>query len=364
MAVIAEAAKAVFRAEAELGLPVDAGWADKVEQLSILCEAGGSATHIAFLVTAMLAKSVDGAVDLYAIKPTHSKGNQNSFSARTLCHAVVVPLAAELGVNIGVNGREPLNNQPYFRMTSLGDGTPVHSRARPAFDYMVSLVEELQRGTPAQARVALRAFIAVRRRYQTIYATSNGALTVTWATLATAIQRLVAENSEGGRRAQAVVAGLFDVFAGTERVESGRINDPSRHYPGDVAVRNMAGEWDKAVEVRDKEVAESDVYIFGRTCLSKGVREAAIVLASPFQPRLNDLAVATWAANSGLGLTLFYGWPRFVDQVLFWSSMAKPQAVEVAVATIEARLVAVQASSASVLKWHQLTRAEDGRAQL
>ncbi|MDA8457146.1 restriction endonuclease, SacI family [Acidovorax sp. GBBC 3334] len=357
MAVIADEARVVFRAEAEVGLTVDAEWARKVEVLSRLCEVGGSATHIAFLVTAMLAKSVDGEVDLYAIKPTHSLGNQNAFSARTLCHGVVVPLAAELGVNIGVNGREPLNNQPYFRMTALGDGTPVHTRARPAFDYMVSLVDELQSYTRVQARVALRAFIAVRRRYQTVYATSSGALTVTWATLPTAIQRLVEENSEGGRRAQAVVAGLFDVFAGADQVESGRINDPSRHYPGDVAVRNAAGGWDKAVEVRDKVVAESDVYIFGRTCLAKGVREAAIVLAAPFQPRLNNLAVANWAANSGLGITLFYGWAYFVDQVLFWSGAPKAQAVEAAVATIEERLVAVQASPASVLIWHSLTRA-------
>ncbi|MGQ0711892.1 MAG: restriction endonuclease, SacI family [Rhodoferax sp.] len=317
---------------------------------------GGSATHLAFLVTAMLAKSVDGAADLYAIKPTHADGNQNAFSARTLCHGVVVPLAAELDVNIGVNGREPLNNQPYFRMVRLGDGTPVAKRSQAAFDFMVDLVEELQGYTPTQARVALRAFIAVRRRYQAIYATNNGALAITWATLARAIEQLVAENSEGGRRAQAVVAGLFDVFAGPERVESGRINDPSRHYPGDVAVRAEVGSWSKAVEVRDKVVVESDVYVFGRTCLSKGVREAAFLLAAPSQPRLNDLAIATWAANAGIGMTLYYGWPYFVDQVLFWAEVPKSRAVEVAVVAIEARLIAVQASPASVQAWHQLTR--------
>lgn len=356
MAVAPEVARRVFREEAEIGLPLDAGWVAKVEELSRLCEVGGSATHLAFLVTAMLAKSVDGSADLFAIKPAHADGNQNAFSARTLCHGVVVPLAAELGVSIGVNGREPLNNQPYFRMVRLGDGTPVAPRAQATFNYMVGLVEELQGYSPPQARAALRAFIAVRRRYQTVYAASTGASTVTWATLATAIEQLVAENSEGGRRAQAVVAGLFDVFAGTDRVESGRINDPSRHYPGDVAVRGAAGGWSKAVEVRDKAVAESDVYIFGRTCLSKGVRQAAILLAAPAQTRLNDLAIATWAASAGLGLTLFYGWPYFVDQVLFWAEAPKPEAVEVAVAAIEARLIAVQASPASVQSWHRLTR--------
>lgn len=360
MTVDPNVARTVFRTEAEVGLSVDDEWVRKGEELSTLCTAGGAATHIAFLMTAMLAKAVDDAVDLDAIKPKHAAGNPNAYSARTLCHGVVVPLAAELGVNIGVTGREPLNNQPYFRMVRLGDETPVATQARPAFEYMLGLVEELKGCTRAQARVALRAFIAVRRRYQAVYATNNGALIVNWATLATAIERLVEADSEGGRRAQAAVAGLFDVFAGADRVESGRINDPSRHYPGDVAVRSAEGGWEKAVEVRDKQVTESDVYIFGRTCLAKGVREAVILLAAPHQPQLNHGNIATWAANSGLGMTLFYGWHGFVDQILLWGQTPKPEAVEAAVTRIEARLVAVQASAASVEMWHRLTRADAG----
>ena len=54
-----------------------------------------------------------------------------------------MPVAAELGISLGVTGREPLNNQPYFRMTRLGDETPVHGRGRAAFDYMLELVGEL-----------------------------------------------------------------------------------------------------------------------------------------------------------------------------------------------------------------------------
>ena len=361
MAISADMAKAVFRAEAEAadGSGVDTDWSAKVETLSSLCLSGGSSTHIAFLGTAILAKAVDEDVDLFAIKPRHAGNNENAYSARTLCHNVIVPLAAELGVNIGVNGREPLNNQPYFRMTHLGDGTPIHPRAKPAFDYMLGLVNELQDRSSEYARRALRAFIAVRRRHQTVYARSEGAIAVSWATLASTIAWFVAENSEGGRRAQAVVAGLFDVFAGPEWVESGRINDPSRHYPGDVAVRSRSGGWEKVVEVRDKHVADSDVYIFGRSCLVKGVREAAVVLAAPYQPRLNDSAICLWATRSGLGLTLFYGWDTFVEQVLYWSGMPKPDAAQFAVERIEARLIGVQASVDSVATWHRITRLPD-----
>jgi hypothetical protein len=152
--------------------PGDGEWVAKVERLSLLCEQGVSKTHIAFLGTVMLAKAVDQRADLFSIKPTHAEAGDRdrAFSARTLCHGVLVPLAAELGISLGVTGREPLNNQPYFRMTRLDDGTPVHAGGRKAFDYMVSLVRELQGITnKKRAACALRAFISVRRREQPRY---------------------------------------------------------------------------------------------------------------------------------------------------------------------------------------------------
>jgi hypothetical protein len=108
---------AVFREEAEYAESgdLDALWVEKVEEFSRLCEESVSKTHIAFLGTAMLAKSVNHEADLFAIKPDHAPDNPLAFSARTLCHGIIVPLSAELGISIGVTGREPLNNQPYFR---------------------------------------------------------------------------------------------------------------------------------------------------------------------------------------------------------------------------------------------------------
>ena len=79
-----------------------------------------------------------------------AKLNPNAFSARVLAEKVLVPLSAELGFSYGVTSRQPLSNQPYFRMTRLGDNTPIQRGSRPAFDYC-------ETGT----RKALRAFIAV-----------------------------------------------------------------------------------------------------------------------------------------------------------------------------------------------------------
>jgi hypothetical protein len=357
-----EDAREMLRAQAAAianGTVVSASWQEKVERLSQLCEEGASKTHIAFLGTVLLAKALDRSADLYAIKPTLDKGNASAFSARTLCHSVLVPLAAELGINLGVTGREPLNNQPYFRMTRLGDATPIHPGGRAAFDYMLELVKELQAAPSEDAGIqGIRAFIAVRRAYQPRYAAAAGAIAVSPEQLTAAIAAFVRDNSEGGKRAQAVVAGLFDVFAGDGRVESGRINDPSRKYPGDVCVRSAETPevFEKAIEVRDKPVQLSDIQIFGKKCIDMGIREAAIVMVGERQQAVDRAALATWAADFGLGLTLFIGWDTFVDQVLFWAELPKPDAAVQAAICIETRLLGVEALPASVQRWQELVR--------
>ena len=343
--------------EADLG-QFDSIWFKKVERLSQLCEVGVSKTHIAFLGTAMIAKAMRLDVDLFAIKPLHAKNNPNAFSARTLCHSVLVPLAADLAISIGVTGREPLNNQPYFRMTRLGDDTPVHSGGRAAFDYMVKLIDELQTlSTKEDARAALVAFIAERRRHQPRYTAATGETLITAGTLSSAIRALIQAGSESGRRAQAAVAGLMDAFAGPDRVESGRINDPSRRHPGDVCVRAVddPDTWEKAFEVRDKPVTASDVKIFANKCIDMGVREAAIVAIADSQASLDDTKLSEWANELGMGMTLFTSWESIVDQTLFWAGEPKSTVARRAVGFIHDRLIAVETTPEAVSLWAQLT---------
>lgn len=355
-----EAAAALMRREAKLAEcgPIDKKWQEYVLELSRLCEVGKARTHVAFLGTSILARATDATVDLFAIKPTRHDGKGEAYCARNLCEQVLVPLAAEIGIHLGVTGRQPLNNQPYFRINRLGDDTSVRKGgAKAAFDYAVELVHLLQEMTDtAEARNALRAFIAVRKGFQPRYISGEGALTVTPESLAPCLEALVSENSEGGKRAQAAVAGMFDLFAGDERVECGRINDPSRKYPGDVCIGSPEEGWEKAIEVRDKLVTLSDVYIFGKKCVDMGVREAAIVMVSPRQDRLDGQALESWAAGYGIGMTLFYGWPTFVEQSLFWAQPSKPEAALAAVERIEARLIAIEASPEAVTLWQALTR--------
>ena len=352
-------AQALVRGVAAAAEPdqVDPIWFDRVRTLSRLCEEGVSRTHIAFLGTAMIAKSLRSDVDLFAIKPKHSPDNPRAYSARSLCHGVLVPLAPELGVNIGVTGREPLNNQPYFRMTRLADGTPVHAGARAAFDHMVEMVRDLQElPTLGSARAALAAFIAERRQHRPHYVMPTDDPTIGADALPGAIEALVRENSENGRRAQAVVAGLLDAFAGPDRVESGRINDPSRRHPGDVCVRSAEdrSRWEKAFEVRDKVVSVSDVRLFTRKCLTMGVLEAAVVAVAGNQPPLDIRELSKQADTAGMGLMVFTGWESITKQALFWAGEPRPTAVRRAVGFIGERLIAVEASPTALRLWAEL----------
>ena len=337
---------------------VYAAWVERIQKLSELCESGGAKTHIAFVGTALIAKAVCSEVDLKAIKPKHAAGNRNAFSARSLCHGVLVPLAVELGIDIGATGREPLNNQPYFRMTRLDDGTPVHERSRPAFEFMLSMIDDLQRlATTDEARVALVAFVAVRREHLPGFVDWKRRDEIDSERLARAIHLLVSDDSEHGRRAQAVVAGLMDAFAGPSRVESGRINDPSRRYPGDVCVRAVGspGSWEKAFEVRDKPVSLADVRIFARTCSRSRVAEAAVVAVAEHQGVIGDTVLAGLSHDLGIAVTVFTDWRDFVRQVLFWASDSATVTARLAVQFIRERLIAVETSPATVSLWVELT---------
>lgn len=125
-----------------------------------------------------------------------------AFSARTLAEGVLVPVADDLGIHLGVTSPQPLNNQPYFRMVRLGEDTPVSGAGRPQFDYMVELIAKLSRLSANESRKALRAFVYVRRQFQPRYVDAPGEFHVTPNSLVRAVTVFISGNSEGGKRAR------------------------------------------------------------------------------------------------------------------------------------------------------------------
>ncbi len=207
--------------------------------------------------------------------------------------------------------------------------------------------------TEAEAKEALRSFIQIRRKYQPSYQAHKVDGQISPSELVLKIRTFVESDSEGGKRAQAVVAGLLDVFAGPGRVASGKINDPSRHFPGDISLRPADEDpsSEKAIEVRDKPVSLPDILIFARKCLGSGIREAVVVAVSPKQAPIPMQKLQEWGERHSAIVTLFLGWDDFVTQALFWSEIPQTDAANLALSAIYERLVEFEISGVGANHW-------------
>lgn len=355
-----EQARRILLEEAEAeaqGQAIPGAWVSAIEAFSDACEAS-SRTHVAMLGTAMLAKATRLDADALAVKEGAS--TPGAYSARGLGHTVLVPSAPLLGIHLGVTGREPLNNQPYFRVqrATLAELLPlVRSHAQTPVRLLVSLLEQLdQVATEQEARLALRAFIRVRRLRQPYYPQASLAEgQMPPPELLARIERLVASDSEGGKRAQSVVAGLMDAVADPALVEADRINDPDRHFAGDVGVlRPGEGrQWERVFEVRDKVVAAADLLLFARKLVEGQVARGAMVAVAQGQAPLASHEAEGWAADHGVDLVVFVGWRALVEQALFWGSREPMVAAGLAFQHIRQRLIELEASEKAVALWDQ-----------
>lgn len=354
-AIDLEVARQTFANSLELA---DAGGADPVWEagianLSNICETAPK-THIAFIGTALLAKASNLAVDVFAL---HVKaGTPGAYSARTVAQHVLVPAARLAKVDIGVSGKEPLNNQPYFRHHHVSREMVVHSRAKGALDAVCDLLDELSKVTDSEGALsALAAFVVVRRKYWKApapYSSAEGALLLI--EFVQLLEDFVAENSEGGRRAQAVAAGLMDAFQNAGFVETQRINDPSRDIPGDIAVYDTADESSAmprmVVEVRDKHITDNDLDIFSAQA-AKVVGRAAMLAVSLGQPQIDIATAQKKAAAIGLDLAVFVGWTPYARQIFFWHPEDAAKAIRAAHEFIYERLIDLECSTEAQGAW-------------
>ncbi|WP_160161980.1 restriction endonuclease, SacI family [Streptomyces sp. F-3] len=242
-----------------------------------LREADAPKTYTAALVTALLARACDENVDPLSIK---EKYGERAFSLRTLCHSVVVPMSVELGFDLGATGREPINNQPFFRYDHYSDITRVTAKARPYLARLsnaLARVDEENYSTEesfyALASV-LTVCIAVAKKKRHVAVGSA----IVEASLIAETQKFVTSGRDIPRKLQACVAAGLDMAY--EEVISRRINDPSRDLPGDVQVV-LDGAPLLTVEVRGKSVSGEELEQFVRSATGAGFSRVALMVDAP-----------------------------------------------------------------------------------
>lgn len=139
---------AITLAESDKSVPEE--WEERAEIIGNL----QAKTYTPFLGTALLAKATDGRIDALAIKMESGPGG---YSARGLCHKVLVPASRENQFSIRNTGPEPLNNQPFFRYDRVDQVERVKND--DLHERLVPFLKEANKLSPDEARMALAAFL-------------------------------------------------------------------------------------------------------------------------------------------------------------------------------------------------------------
>lgn len=273
-----------------------------------------SKTFTVALGTALLAKATEPDIDPLALKAT---SGPRAYSARGLAHGVLVPAAVEFNFDLRATGREPLNNQPFFRYDRVDAMDRVHARSREAHAYLVESLSAVDKLAQHEAAAALAAFIRHRMRAaQERHSFSVSAPTDSLVEAIDVTARFLLDGAEGGKRAQAIVAAAFDLVFST--VTTGRINDPSRRVPGDIHV--MAnGVVRLAVESRHKPVVPTEGIRFASALREHDIPAGLIAALHPGQTPLDRRFVLQASENRGVPVTVIEGIEELLTTAVTWS---------------------------------------------
>jgi SacI restriction endonuclease len=277
--------RGVVLAESDTVLP--ALWTDRVRRISD-CP---SKTYIAALGTALLAKATEPQVDALSVK---SKAGPRAYSMRGVVR-VLVEKAPIYGYHLGRTGPEPLNNQPWFGSDRVDRFENVRRDVMPFHREMVRYLSDLNQASADEALLGLGAFLRERIAFSEAERLAAAKITVggasSLAELVDVLIRFLREDTEGGRRGQALVASLFDL--GHDEVSLGAINDPTGI---DVSITDE-GRLLLVIEVKQKPVDEAAVLHAAERAVARGADKALLVALSPDQRQLDRERVVRQAAG-------------------------------------------------------------------
>lgn len=335
-------------------------WLDITQRLDSACD-GNNLTFIAFLGTALLAKATNIEVDPTSLKAKLS--TPGAYSARSLAQHVLTAHAPRLGINLGVKGREPLNNQPFFGKDYVNEDfrSFVHPQGQAAFDIILEGLQKLVLiNSEYEARKALRSFLSSRIIPELDVKLVNHQKKISITLLKHNIKTFIHDNGENGKRAQAVAGALLqslfneEIQQGKKEILSSKVHDPDRNFPGDVAIIDCeSNKIEYSFEVRDKPVEETDAHHFVVKVIELNCK-IGIVAVNQHQTEFDTTNVVEWAWNKGVILIIYFGWERFIEDTIFWSSLDSSNLTKHVESLILDHCLKLEVSNSGLLFWKKL----------
>lgn len=315
-------------------------------------EIGGAAnkTFVAMLGTALLSRATEPRIDPLTLKASAlASPGLEGYSARGVATEVLVPSAVRHGVHLGATGREPLNNQPFFAEDRVR--RDMATAGRPYLERLVDFLEEIATMTAEEALYALAAFVAVRQevaaQLRPVIEIEGRATTLP--ALIEAVDRFVTRDPEGGKRGQAFVAAALDAVF--DEVVTSRVNDPSRHGPGDVRTFDH-DEVRLAAEVKQKPVSETDVLLFAEALAEWPLPSGVYVALNPTQQPIDSKALNEQAIELyGAGVQVLQGVPAVFAAVTAWGLRSSEEVLERFPRRMLARLEELEVSVGGRREW-------------
>lgn len=352
-----EKAKVVFLDALALvssGAELPQEWVDRVR----LVGTSPNKTFIAMLGTALLSRATDPRVDTLVLKAgAEPSPGFESYSARSVATEVLAPMAVEHRIDIGTRGREPLNNQPFFRYERIHPAMVVKGKAKGHLLQLIDSLEALKCLAESELLPALAAFIAVRRAAVRKPLPRLEVIASNWTLheFVHAVSAFVTEWSEDGKRGQALVAAALDLrFA---QVRLGHVNDPGRLIPGDVfGFLELGREADPVpVEVRQKPTPQADIVSWAAALARAGVKRGMYVLLAPGQPDLGVKALFRQILEEhNVVVTIYDSVESFLQATIIWSDLEPEEFMGAFAKTMQHRLEEAGVTPETVMRWTSL----------
>ncbi|GAA2510001.1 hypothetical protein GCM10010201_00750 [Pilimelia columellifera subsp. columellifera] len=331
---------------AQSDLPVPDRWSELARNVGHSTRGGDTVV----LGCALLAKACDRRIDPFVVKLGVT---ERGYHMRGIGDHVLAPARNHYGFDLGSESANPTNGSTWLKPRTLHD---IVTREKESFAFLLEVLGEVDRLDEEQALYAFAAWL--RERFAVALKNQPIVIAETEADLAqivSAAESFVLENPERGGRGQALTAAALSMI--WSDVRTGKINDPSRHWPGDVHVFQAAEKVPLvAIEVKQREVTEGEVWAFIRRCANKGIRNVMYVGLKSDQQALQGLDASHVARELNCVFTWIWGVEELVFHAFAWS----PRGVEVNVRTLARgmvkRMVEVGLPVSTQKRWAELTR--------
>lgn len=323
--------------------PLPAEWALWTRQVA----RAPSKTYVVALATALLARATDSRVNGLILKESYD--DPGAYSARTLAHEVLVPFAWKNGIDLRARGREPLNNQPFFRYDFMDPAARVLKGARASYRFLIATIETANKLSHEHVLLALAALLRERSAVRRLLPAGDlPSLDVD--ALIGALDTLLGETAEEGKRAQAAAAAVLELVY--EDVRTSRVNDPSRHLPGDCHVMVNDTEAIMGVEVKAKPVSQEEPIDFARKLREAGIgRGIYLALATNQNPLDVGMQRHTALIEHQVLLDVKTGMSQLIHEALRWSRLSLEEALGRFPDLLMRRLIELEVQDATIARW-------------